>query len=456
MRWLTSGAAVLTTLVLGAPAASAAVHVDQTVTRSPGDRSSSRLVLPLVRITATDAGGDDLRWNLTETGVTVDDAAGALPGAGCVAVDANTVWCAAVADATTATNLSVTLGAGNDHALASSASTPGDVEVDGGGGDDVLDATGLPSTRSDSFHLTGPLRGRVDLRGGDGDDTLLGSPGSDTLAGGPGHDDLRGGAGTDIADDENADEPVVASLQDGRATSDGQGSSDVLTGVEGVVGGRAGDELHGGSGDDGLFGGPGPDRLYGGAGDDVLAGEQTFHVVPLVPADDELHGEAGNDVLIGQGGADRFDGGAGDDTLLGYLPAAGQSAVCGTGHDRVTELWTPRIAADCEQYDEFLGGANAATVTRPGPWTFALATVCDGIVARECPISIEIRALPAPGHRLGRLLAGHATRLRAGRRTTIGATVPPRYRLSRAAVQIRIRFPPFEVSPATITLTWDA
>lgn len=57
------------------------------------------------------------------------------------------------------------------------------------GGDDVLDASGVPAG---TVMLT--------LDGGDGDDVLIGSGGNDTLLGGNGDDVLIGGPGTDVLD----------------------------------------------------------------------------------------------------------------------------------------------------------------------------------------------------------------------------------------------------------------
>lgn len=67
----------------------------------------------------------------------------------------------------------------------------------------------------------------VTMRGGPGDDTLLGGGGSDKLIGGPGDDRLVGWRGADL--------------------------------------------LYGGPGDDALVGGPGRDVLRGGPGTDTLA-----------------------------------------------------------------------------------------------------------------------------------------------------------------------------------------
>lgn len=76
----------------------------------------------------------------------------------------------------------------------------------------------------------------VTLRGGPGDDRLIGGGGGDKLVGGPGNDLLKGFVGDDA-----------------------------------LFGGPGDDRLLGGSGDDALSGGPGLDVLLGGSGTNVLS-----------------------------------------------------------------------------------------------------------------------------------------------------------------------------------------
>ncbi|MET0559816.1 MAG: calcium-binding protein [Solirubrobacterales bacterium] len=106
----------------------------------------------------------------------------------------------------------------NPNQLVCETAKIGGFEVNVGGGDDVVDIgrmVGIPVT----------------LRGGPGDDRLVGGSGSqgDKLIGGSGDDELWGRSGPDV--------------------------------------------LYGGEGDDLLCGGQGDDRLVGGDGDDVLKGE---------------------------------------------------------------------------------------------------------------------------------------------------------------------------------------
>ncbi|MBH0176450.1 MAG: tandem-95 repeat protein [Nitrospira sp.] len=124
--------------------------------------------------------------------------------------------------------------------------------VDGGTGHDWIDAR----------ENTAPS-GALDLRGGDGNDTIIGGAGNDRLDGGLDHDVLVGNAGNDT-----------------------------------LVGNDGDDLLVGGSGNDVLDGGKGDDALLGGSGNDTLKGGEN------------------NDILIGGGGADALNGGLGSNQLL--------------------------------------------------------------------------------------------------------------------------------------------
>jgi Ca2+-binding RTX toxin-like protein len=72
------------------------------------------------------------------------------------------------------------------------------IVINGLGGDDVINATGLTG-----MQLT--------ANGGDGDDILIGSPGNDTLTGGPGDDNLIGGLGQDVLDGGTGNNTTIQS-----------------------------------------------------------------------------------------------------------------------------------------------------------------------------------------------------------------------------------------------------
>jgi Ca2+-binding RTX toxin-like protein/6-phosphogluconolactonase (cycloisomerase 2 family) len=142
--------------------------------------------------------------------------------------------------------IEIRLGNGNDHAsIADNILLP--VQIDGGAGDDYLQAGG----------------GTAKLLGGDGNDKLIGGRGNDILIGGLGRDILIGGSGDDILD--------------------GGAGNDVL------YGGRGYDTLLGGDGNDLLFGERGNDKLHGGTGNDLLVGGD---------GKDTLDGGTGKDVLV--------------------------------------------------------------------------------------------------------------------------------------------------------------
>lgn len=113
----------------------------------------------------------------------------------------------------------------------------------------------------------------TELRGGPGNDVIVGGSGIDLLDGGPGNDRLYGSRGNDV-----------------------------------LRGGPGNDALVGGSGDDLLDGGSERDRLYGQWGNDILLG---------TAGNDALYGGSGRDVLIGGADSDRLSGSWGQDVLIG-------------------------------------------------------------------------------------------------------------------------------------------
>ncbi|HET7255014.1 MAG TPA: hypothetical protein VFJ46_14740, partial [Xanthobacteraceae bacterium] len=88
------------------------------------------------------------------------------------------------------------------------------IVINGLGGDDVIEASGL----------TGML---LTANGGDGDDVLIGSAGDDVLTGGAGDDVLIGGAGLDILDGGPGDNILIQSATVASASSNTEGASPV-------------------------------------------------------------------------------------------------------------------------------------------------------------------------------------------------------------------------------------
>ena len=114
--------------------------------------------------------------------------------------------------------------------------------------------------------------GDDDLRGGEGDNALLGFAGDDRLRGGPGEDHLHGGAGNDTLRG-GAHDDLIHGRRQADAAVGGRGEDDILPGKGGDVarGGRDGDQLFDDEGRDTLRGGRGNDRFSARDGDrDVI------------------------------------------------------------------------------------------------------------------------------------------------------------------------------------------
>jgi Ca2+-binding RTX toxin-like protein len=201
--------------------------------------------------------------------------------------------------------------------------------VDGGDGNDVLDASGSPAN--------------VTLLGGAGNDTLLGAAGNDVLDGGAGDDSLVGG-GNDVLVGSDGNDTIRAgngndAITGGDGGDDidagggantvegGNGNDRIVTGVgnDTITGGAGNDTVTAGAGDDGVFGGDGNDSLSGGAGNDTLYGDLDADILRGEDGNDYLVGDTGggavagdgNDTIHGGQGADTLCGQGGDDTLVG-------------------------------------------------------------------------------------------------------------------------------------------
>jgi Ca2+-binding RTX toxin-like protein len=200
-------------------------------------------------------------------------------GPECDQVDDHTVTCSAVG----VTGIIAALGAEDDSfgvrgtLLESWISGEGgnDLLEGGNGGDTIIGGSGNDTLRG--------WAGADEMFGGQGNDTLIGDSEDDVLVGGPGADTMYGGPGEDVASYEEHVLGIKAD-PDGAAGDDGSpGEGDTLAvDVETIRGTPASDYLVGNSGpnrlmgnggDDTLIGGPGSDLLYGGPGFDSLFGD---------------------------------------------------------------------------------------------------------------------------------------------------------------------------------------
>ncbi|MGU3363103.1 cadherin-like domain-containing protein [Methylobacterium sp. M6A4_1b] len=267
--------------------------------------------------------------------------------------------------------------------------------VRGGSGDDVL----LGSSAAET--LAGGA-GEDRLAGGGGDDRLEGGPGADALSDGAGSDVVSGGAGDDavaVALDGEADrfdggegrdtldlsatrEGVTVDLAAG-TSSGAETGQDLVSGLEAVIGGSGGDGLSGGEGNDSLSGGGGDDRLAGRSGDDVLEGGAGADTVLDGAGCDIVRAGAGNDrvVLALDGDDDRVDGGDGFDTL--DVGAASGNLLVDLVHHVVsgTELGADRVESmeaivSGSGHDRFVVGDEDVVLTGGGGndgYAFAVA-----------------------------------------------------------------------------------
>ena len=114
--------------------------------------------------------------------------------------------------------------------------------VDAGAGDDFIDLRGLGGSGI-----------AVEVRGGIGNDTILGATGSKNIIfGGEGDDRIEGGSLVDELDGGDGNDTIIAGA-----------------GADLILGGAGADIIMAGDGDDDIEGGDGADQLTGGGGNDI-------------------------------------------------------------------------------------------------------------------------------------------------------------------------------------------
>jgi Ca2+-binding RTX toxin-like protein len=250
-------------------------------------------------------------------------------------------------------------GSGNDTLIGNAA----DNELRGGSGADILDggasgfdiadyannssaqaiSVNLTTGRaSDGFGFNDTLVSIEYIRGGSGNDTMIGSAANERFRGNAGDDTIDGGGGTeDILDLSQTTQSVSANLVTGLA-NDGLGGTDGFTGIEVVYSGTASDTLLGSDRNEIFDGGMGGDLIDGGLGADRVrywnvSGRNsaiTQGVSVDLAAQRATDGWGGQDTLIGiervtatnfadtllgNNVSNRFNGRAGSDSIDGGL-----------------------------------------------------------------------------------------------------------------------------------------
>jgi Ca2+-binding RTX toxin-like protein len=230
-----------------------------------------------------------------------------------------------------------TITGGIDNNLVSYGSSPAGVVVDLAAG-----------TASDGWGGTDTLVNINRVRGSMHDDVLIGSDtgatGNERFEALAGNDTIHGGGGIDYVMYQVSPGAVTVTFTGGGngTASDGWGTTDTFTGIEGVRGSSFGDVLTGSNrtdtverfegmaGNDTINGGGGLDRveynqsptgvivdLAAGTASDGFGGTDTLIGI------EQATGSLFDDVFIGSNGNNRFDGGAGSDTVSYQAAASG-------------------------------------------------------------------------------------------------------------------------------------
>jgi Ca2+-binding RTX toxin-like protein len=273
-------------------------------------------------------------------------------------------------------------GSGNDTFLGTAASeffrgAAGNDSIDGGGGIDTAawDLTGGGAVLVDlaAGTATGQgsdlLFGIENLRGGSGNDTLLGDAGTNDIQGRDGNDSIDGGGGDDVLLGENGDDTVIGG--GGEDLLGGGAGNDRLDG--GITYAGAPDGLYFDVADFSLAGGP-LTVVLGGAGEGTATGAGNDTLVGIEGvrggnSNDTLTGDQFANIIRGNGGDDSMVGGDGFD-IVDYGNAGGAievhlgngTAIGAAGNDEFTGFEMVISGG----YDDTLTGSNANDVLRGG------------------------------------------------------------------------------------------
>ena len=203
----------------------------------------------------------------------------------------------------------VSVPVGTGAAVSCKIKSPTVFHADLGAGDDSLSAFGIPKLI------------RLDVRTGDGNNTVIGGIGNDVIRGqsaAGNSDSLSGGFGNDRLTAGN-----------GAGFLSGGDGNDV------IVGGPNIDSVQGGAGDDYVRSGGGNDLVYGNFGNDGLSGDGGDDLVRGGPGNDHLYGGEDDDDLLGGLGRNTYAGQNGGD-VLHARNATRDTVSCGAGDDDAT------------------------------------------------------------------------------------------------------------------------
>jgi Effector protein/RTX calcium-binding nonapeptide repeat (4 copies) len=204
--------------------------------------------------------------------------------------------------------------------------TPGQqLGVRTNGGDDIVQAAEN-------------VRINMDVRGGDGNDTITTGQGRDRVDGGLGDDTINTRGGRDDAFG-NA----------GNDTIDAGDGNDVIYGGDGndtLRGGRGRDYVEGGRGNDTLEGGADNDILSGGLGDDTLRGDRGSNTIYTGAGADTVDNQSRRDKIYGQSNEDTMtpDRAAGNNFVDVDMRNTVGSSIAIQGSDEFRQ----RVEADLE------------------------------------------------------------------------------------------------------------
>ncbi|WP_029407232.1 DUF4347 domain-containing protein [Thiomicrorhabdus sp. Milos-T2] len=176
-----------------------------------------------------------------------------------------------------------------------------DFDIGGGAGNDIIMFNG--NQNSD--------RNRI-IRGGEGNDTIVGSAISDRIYGDAGNDNIKSGDGVDIIYGGTGDDFIWVEGTEVATSGLANGFAnyvDAGAGNDQILGGDGADKILGGTGDDTVDSGAGNDYIDGGDGADYIDAGEGADVILGGAGDDGLNWETGD-------GADNFTGGKGSDEIF--------------------------------------------------------------------------------------------------------------------------------------------